>query len=372
MHRLWLRVVLFAGVLLFSISCSTLGYYSQSVSGQLGVMAKRQPVDELISDPGTDPQLKQRLVTVQAIRRFASDTLALPDNRSYTLYADIGRPFVVWNVFAAPELSLELKTWCYPFAGCVAYRGYFARADAAAFAKRLREQGYDVYSGGVKAYSTLGWFDDPVLNTVMEYSEARLAGLIFHELAHAQLYVADDTAFNESFATAVELAGVDAWLAQQGDAGAAREYREFHARQAAFHELVARTRGQLVAVYASDIDDEGKRREKQRLIGEMGERYADLKRGWGGEGDFDAWFAADINNAQLAATSAYREYLPAFRQLLHQSDGDYARFYRAAEEIGALPAGERRRRLLALADAGSSGQQAATLQAVLSGLPCVP
>jgi predicted aminopeptidase len=356
MHSLWLRVLLFAGVLLFSMSCTTLGYYSQSVSGQLGVMARRQPVDDLINDPGTDPQLKQRLVMVQSMRRFASDTLVLPDNSSYTLYADIGRPFVVWNVFAAPELSLELKTWCYPFAGCVAYRGYFARADAVAYAERLREQGYDVYSGGVKAYSTLGWFDDPVLNTVMEYSEARLAGLIFHELAHAQLYVPDDTAFNESFATAVELAGVDAWLAQQGDAQAAREYREFHARKAAFYELVAQTRSELLAVYASDITDAQMRRAKQRLIGVMRERYAVLKRGWGGEGDFDAWFAADINNAQLGATSAYREYLPAFRQLLRHSDGDYARFYAAAAKIGELPADERRRRLLALADAGASMQ----------------
>ena len=335
-------------------------------------MARRQAVDDLINDPGTDPQLRRKLITVQNIRRFASETLALPDNRSYTLYADIGRQFVVWNVFAAPELSLELKTWCYPFAGCVAYRGYFTRTDAASFANGLLEQGYDVYYGGVKAYSTLGWFDDPVLNTVVNYSEARLAGLVFHELAHQQLYVAGDTAFNESFATAVELVGVDAWLAQRGDTPAAQAYQRFHARQSAFYALVAQTRQQLLAVYNMDISDGEKRQEKQRLIDEMRHSHAELKRGWGGESDFDAWFAADINNAQLAATATYRQYLPAFRQLLRQSGRDYARFYATAAQIGALPVKERHRRLRALVDAGAGTDFAAILGVALSGSPFAP
>ena len=368
----WARLLLVCGLLLITGSCTTLGYYSQSASGQLEVMARRQPVDELINDPGTDPALKRKLITVQAIRRFASESLALPDNSSYTLYADIGRPFVVWNVFAAPELSLELKTWCYPFAGCVAYRGYFARADAVSFADELRAQGYDVYSGGVKAYSTLGWFDDPVLNTVVNYSEARLAGLIFHELAHQQLYVAGDTAFNESFATAVELAGVEAWLALRNDAPAALEYRHFYARQSSFHELLAQYRKRLLAVYASDMSDGEKRRDKQRLLDEMRDSYAGLKRGWGGEGDFDAWFDADINNAQLAATATYREYLPSFRRLLTQSGGNYAMFYARAAELGALPADERRERLQALANAGAGAVAVATPPAVLSGSPSAP
>lgn len=348
-RRLPAALLLLAAVLLGS-ACATLDYYSQSAAGQLGVMARRQPVDELISDPATDPQLRDRLHTVQAIRRFASAVLALPDNSSYTLYADIGRPFVVWNVFAAPELSLELKTWCYPFAGCVAYRGYFAEADAQRFADGLREQHYDVYTGGVTAYSTLGWFDDPVLNTVIGLDEARLAGLIFHELAHQQLYVAGDTAFNESFATAVELAGVAAWLVQRGDTVADGEYRRFHARQQAFHALVARTREGLQAGYASGLGEDDKRREKQRLIARLRRDYAAMKRDWGGADDFDGWFAADINNAQLAATAAYREYLPAFRALLRQTGGDYAAFYARAADIGRLPAGARARELRALAD----------------------
>ncbi len=353
-------------------ACATLGYYSQSVSGQLDVMVRRQPVEELISDPATDPGLRRRLETVQALRRFASDMLALPDNGSYTLYADIERPFVVWNVFAAPELSLELKTWCYPIAGCVAYRGYFAETDAARFASGLREQGYDVYSGGVTAYSTLGWFDDPVLNTVIDFSEARLAGLIFHELAHQQLYVAGDTAFNESFATAVELAGVKAWLAQRGDATATREYQRFHERRAGFHALVAQTRELLLAVYASDLSETEKRQQKQRLIGGMRAGYAAMKRDWGGEGDYDTWFAGDINNAQLAATAAYREYLPAFQRLLQQADGDFAWFYSLAAEIGALPAEARSRRLQAVMDAGREAVSVAIPPDVVSGSPHVP
>jgi predicted aminopeptidase len=348
-RRLPAALLLLAAVLLGS-ACATLDYYSQSAAGQLGVMARRQPVDELIGDPATDPQLRDRLQTVQAIRRFASEALALPDNRSYTLYADIGRPFVVWNVFAAPELSLELETWCYPFAGCVAYRGYFAEADAQRFADGLRGQGYDVYTGGVAAYSTLGWFDDPVLNTVIGLDEARLAGLIFHELAHQQLYVPGDTAFNESFATAVELAGVAAWLVQRGDAAADAEYRRFHARQQAFHALLARARERLRAVYAEGLGEDDMRREKQRLIERLRRDYAAMKRDWGGADDFDGWFAADINNAQLAATAAYREHLPAFRALLRQTGGDYTAFYARAAAIGRLPAEARAGELRALAD----------------------
>ena len=348
-------VLLLAAVAALMTACATLGYYTQSASGQLDVMSRRQPVDELIDDPATDPGLRRKLKAVTEIRHFASDMLALPDNGSYTLYADIGRPFVVWNVFAAPELSLELKTWCYPFAGCVAYRGYFSEADAGRFASDLRQQGYDVYSGGVTAYSTLGWFDDPVLNTVIDFSEARLAGLIFHELAHQKLYVAGDTAFNESFATAVELAGVEAWLAQRDDAGASRDYRRFHERQAAFYALVAQTREQLLAVYASDISDSEKRQEKQRLIGAMRAGYAAMKRDGGGESNYDAWFARDINNAQLAATAAYREYLPAFQQLLQQAAGDFETFYSLAAEIGRLPVEARSRRLRTIMEAGSGG-----------------
>jgi predicted aminopeptidase len=333
-------------------ACSTLGYYSRSASGQLGVMARRQPVEDLIRDPATDPQLRHRLQTVQSIRRFASDALALPDNGSYTLYADIERPYVVWNVFAAPELSLELQTWCYPFAGCVAYRGYFDERAAERFANKLRRQGLDVYTGGVAAYSTLGWFDDPVLSTVIGYSEARLAGLIFHELAHQQLYVPGDTAFNESFATAVELAGVDAWLEQRGDAGAARAHRRHHARRSAFHALVAESRRQLQRAYAADSTDAEKRAEKQRLIADLRARYAAARRDWGAAGDFDAWFAGDLNNARLAATAAYREYLPGFQRLLQDSGGDFAAFYAVAADIGALPEENRVRRLQSLAGGG--------------------
>jgi predicted aminopeptidase len=363
------RILLLLLLATLATACSTLGYYSQSASGQLGVMARRQPVEDLIRDPATDPQLRHRLQTVQSIRRFATDALALPDNGSYTLYADIERPYVVWNVFAAPELSLELQTWCYPFAGCVAYRGYFDKQAAERFASKLRRQGLDVYTGGVAAYSTLGWFDDPVLSTVIDYSEARLAGLIFHELAHQQLYLPGDTAFNESFATAVELAGVDAWLQRRGDAGAARAYRREHARRSAFHALVAGSRQLLQQAYAADSTDEKKRAEKRRLIADLRARYAAVRRDWGGAGDFDAWFAGDLNNARLAATAAYREHLPAFQRLLQENGGDFAAFYAAAAGIAAMPEDNRIRRLQSLA--GTGGQARPSLLRTLDPDPLV-
>ena len=305
----------------------------------------REPISRLLQDDTQTPQFRARLETVIRIRRFASTVLDLPDNGSYTSYVQLQRPFVVWNVFAAPEFSLRLREWCFPVAGCVRYRGYFRETAARDYADGLAAAGFDTYVGGSVAYSTLGWFDDPVFSSLIGFSDARLAGVIFHELAHQQLYIEDDTAFNEGFAMTVELEGVALWLKSNADAAEAAEYAAFLARQEDFVALVLRTREQLQALYASDATPEEKRRGKARLFAAMTAAYVTLKRCWGGYDGYDAWFADGLNNAKLAAVGTYRDYVPWFRQLFHNAGGDFAAFYRAAAAIGALPKEQRLERL---------------------------
>lgn len=330
----------------FTLSaCSTLGYYAQSVDGQIDVLVHREPIARLVHDDTQPPQLRAKLEMVQQIRRFASTELDLPDNDSYTSYVQLERPYAVWNVFAAPGFSLQLKEWCFPVAGCVDYRGYFHEHAARDYAGKLDAAGFDTYVGGALAYSTLGWFDDPVFSTLMGLSDARLAGVIFHELAHQRLYVEDDTAFNEGFAMTVELEGVDAWLIANSDRAETAKYRQFQTRQQAFVELVLRTRERLQALYDDALPPEVMQREKKRLFADMASQHLVLKRGWGGYDGYDAWFAGGLNNAKLAAVGAYRDYVPWFRQLFHRTGGDFAMFYRNAAEIGALPKEQRLQRL---------------------------
>jgi predicted aminopeptidase len=330
--------------------CSTLGYYMQSIGGQLDVLGRRQPIPRLLHDDTQPPQLKDKLATVLRIRRYASAVLGLPDNGSYTSYVRLERPYAVWNVFAAPEFSLQLKEWCFPVAGCVRYRGYFREGAARDYANGLAAAGYDTYVGGAAAYSTLGWFDDPVFSTLIGFSDARLAGVIFHELAHQQLYIENDTAFNEAFAMTVELEGVTAWLKSNADAAEAADYAVFRARQEDFIALVLQTRDQLQALYESDATTGEKRSEKRRLLAAMGSAYANLKRGWGGYDGYDAWFADGLNNAKLSAVSTYRDYVPGFQRLFRQTGGDFAAFYQVAAVMGALP---KEQRLARLRQAGS-------------------
>jgi predicted aminopeptidase len=333
-------------------ACSTLGYYAQSAGGELDVLVRREPITRLLRDDTQSPQLRAKLETVQQIRRFAVTVLDLPDNGSYTSYVQLDRPYVVWNVFAAPEFSLRLKEWCFPVAGCVDYRGYFHEGAARDYAGELAAAGFDTYVGGAAAYSTLGWFDDPVFSTLIGLSDARLAGVIFHELAHQRLYVENDTSFNEGFAVTVELEGVDAWLKSNADAAETARYREFEARQEAFVTLVRRTRERLQTLYDGALAPEAMRREKTRLFVAMAAAYQAMKRGWGGYDGYDAWFAGGLNNAKLAAVGAYRDYVPLFRQLFRRSGGDFAAFYRVAAEIGAAPEDQRLRRLQQAASGG--------------------
>lgn len=333
----------FALFLLLAVltGCASPLYYAQAVSGQIELLMKRRPVEEVLADPATPPETRRQLELVRRLREFASRELLLPDNRSYRSYADLERPFAVWDVFAAPELSLEPEQWCFLVAGCVPYRGYFARDKAERFAASLKQKGYDVYVGGVPAYSTLGWFDDPLLNTFLHRSEAELAGLLFHELAHQKIYVSGDSAFNESFATVIELEGVKRWFRQSGDAKEAEAYRLKIRRREEFTALVLKHRARLKDIYASNLSDAEKRAAKARMFEELRGEYAKLKTSWDGYAVFDNWFKQDLNNAHLTAIGLYSHYVAAFQKLLAQQGGDLAAFYGAAEEIKKMPKAER-------------------------------
>lgn len=332
----------------FALSgCETLGYYAQAISGHLDLMSRARPVAELLADPQVPPALRERLALAQRIRDFASRELKLPDNGSYRGYADLGRPFAVWNVVAAPEFSLEPVRACFPVAGCVAYRGFFERAAAQAYAERLRASGHDVYLYGVPAYSTLGRFDDPLLSTFIDRSEAELAGLIFHELAHQVAYARDDTAFNESFAVAVEREGLRRWLRGR-DAELAR-LAAAQARAAEVEALMQAARERLAALYreplAPDLMRSRKHAELAALKAALAAhpRYRDL----------------EPNNAVLAAHAAYTRLVPRFERLLAEEGGDLARFYERVRRLAALePAA---RGAFAPADAPNGGPGARPL-----------
>lgn len=325
--------------------CGTVRYYSQAVSGQLDLMRRAVPIDEQLALDAVPPALKAKLEAVLQIRQFASRELALPDNGSYKSYADLGRQYVAWNVFAAPEFSLEPVPYCFPFAGCVGYRAYFAETDAQAESAALRARGYDTHVGGVPAYSTLGWFDDPVLSTFIHYPEAELARLVFHELAHQLLYVKDDTRFNESFATTVEQAGVERWLAQNGTDAARAAYEGSQRMKREFVGLILKYRTILEQYYRQELPAEEKRLGKAQRFADMEEEYRRLKLSWGGFAGYDRWFSAKPNNAMLASVALYTELVPALRALLAQEGSDLPRFYAAAKKLAGLPKEERDARL---------------------------
>jgi len=335
-------------LLLGMLSCTHLSYYAQSIRGHLKVISATRPVDELISAPDTPLQVRERLQFVQTLLEFARSELALENQGSYTSYADIGRPYVVWNVVATPSLSLTPQTWCFWFAGCVPYRGYFHEQDAIEFAQDLRRQGLDVAISGVPAYSTLGWFDDPLLNTFLFEHKQRLAGLIFHELAHQTLYVKDASDFNEAFATVVSQQGIQLWTAAQGDPGLVEASHVARARETGFFALFDQTRHQLEEIYASTNPDALKLERKHRVIEGFKSDYRALLESWGGEAG-GVWLEEGLNNARFAAASTYRKLVPAFETLWRQCAGNPETFYRAAEKLSQLPVDERQKSLELLA-----------------------
>jgi predicted aminopeptidase len=339
---------LFPGVLfLFLNGCAGVSYYGQLASGQLQLLRAREPVSRVIADPGRDQLLRAHLIQSQKARTFASQQLRLPDNQSYRLYADIGRPFVVWNVFATPEFSLTPKNHCFPIAGCVAYRGYYSQSAARGEAALQRLQGMDVSIGGVEAYSTLGWFNDPIISSMMAWGDERLATLIFHELAHQRFYVKDDTEFNESFATFVEQEGTRQWRAFRGlapDSGAQVQQRD------QFIQLVLDTRTRLERLYTLPLPADQMRQRKASEFERLRGEYRQLRDSrWAGDKRYDAWINAPMNNARLLPFGLYDQWVPAFAALFRQEGGDWVKFYAAVEQLGALPVGERKAALKALA-----------------------
>lgn len=342
-------LITFATALFASLvsGCAQLGYYAQAAHGQFSLLAQARPINAWLDDPLASDKLKSQLRTVKEIRQFAIRELALPDNGSYRNYAQLQRKFVLWNVVAAPTLSLTPKQWCFPVAGCVTYRGYYNLQSAQEYGAQLRSEGYDVQVLGVPAYSTLGWFNDPVMSTFINYPEAELARLIFHELAHQVLYVKDDTDFNESYATAVEEAGVERWLAVNGDERKRRAYAEYEGRKHEFLALLLKYRQQLQSVYASDISDAEKKQNKARIFAALQDEYQVLKAHWGGYVGYDRWFAEPLSNAHLALVATYYDLVPGFRVLMAQQQG-YAKFYVAVAKLARLSKDERRHQLLGL------------------------
>ena len=330
--------------------CTAAGYYWQGIRGQLDLLERARPIPAVLAST-EDPALKRKLERVLAIREYASRELALPDNPSYRSYTDLGRRFVLWNVFAAPELSLEPRQWCFPVAGCVNYRGYFDEAAARAEAAQLGATGDDVYVGGVPAYSTLGYFNDPMLSTVIRYPDAEVARLIFHELAHQVAYAKDDTVFNESFAVAVEEEGIGRWLAAQDDSALTAQFNTSQRYRDGFRTLISRTRSELVTLYASPASAEEKRAGKAAAFATMRAAYDALKKDWGGFAVYDGWFAQGPNNASLAAVGLYTQKVPEFHALLAGDSGDLRRFYAHVKALAALPKGERDSALAAAAAA---------------------
>ena len=344
-RRWWLALGVGAVVVAAAAGCSTFSYYGQAIGGHLEVMHRAEPIPQRIADPATPPDLRAKLERVLAIREFASRELGLPDNGSYRSYADLGRPFVVWNVFAAPEFSVEPRQSCFPIAGCVGYRGYYGQGDAEGFGAGLRKEGFDVFVYGVAAYSTLGWFDDPVLNTFIGYPEAEIARLIFHELAHRVVYVSGDTVFNESFATAVELEGVERWLTMNGAPQQREAFHVAQARKEQFLDLTGRTRERLRWLYAQEMPEHSRRAAKADVLRVMREEYRSLKESWDGFAGFDPWFEKPLNNAKLVSIAAYSDLVPAFRRMLAEKGGDLPAFYAEVKRLARLPKAERAARL---------------------------
>ncbi len=338
-HKTILRTLAAAGVCVTLTGCTTIGYYAHLAAGEMAVLRARVPIRKVIIDPDVDPALRARLELALRARAFASDTLKLPRNKSYTTYADIHRPFVMWNVFATPALSLQPVQHCFLFAGCVAYQGFYRHDRAEALADKLKRQGDDVWVGGVPAYSTLGHFADPLLSTMDRWSNDEMIGTIFHELAHQQFYVKNDTAFNESFATFVQREGLREWHAANHlpppDPAAARRRRQFT-------DLVLDTRERLKTLYASDVPAAAKLQGKQEIFEQLRADYRHLRdTQWHGNREYDRWFDTQPNNARLVPFGLYDRAVPAFAALFKRCDGDWNRFYSAVRAIGSASAKKR-------------------------------
>jgi len=344
------------------VGCAQFKYYFQAAQGQYSLWSDARSIDDWLGDPATEPKLRARLEKARLIRHFAVKELHLPDNDSYKNYASLKRQYVLWNVVATPELSLRPIQWCFPIAGCVSYRGYYDKADAESYADELRKERNDVSVGGVPAYSTLGWFSDPLLSTFINYSDAELARMVFHELAHQIVYIQGDSKFNEAFATAVEEAGVQRWLDIYGNDAMREAYARYSARRQDFLALLVKHRQMLADNYASKSTVKHKRDEKARIFASLQDEYKVLKANWGGYNGYDRFFAEPLNNAQLASVATYNDLLPGFRALLAK-EKDFPHFYAAVRNMSNLPSVERNDRLQQLAQSAAHGAETTTAAA---------
>lgn len=320
-------------------------YYIQAARGQMEIVSKRRPISALVTDPETPEELRARLEYVAAAREFASHELGLPDNASYRSYADLNRPYVVWNVFATKEFSVEPIRWCFPVVGCVVYRGYFKEQNARNYAAKLSRRGDDVAVAGIPAYSTLGHFKDPILNTMLGWSDAQLAGTVFHELAHQVVYVAGDSEFNEAFATVVEENGLDRWLATRGKREDIQLWRAQQKRGEQFINLLLNTRGKLADLYKMKIPVDEMRNRKQYIFGELKLEYQNLKRSWNGYRGYDHWFSRTLTNAHLVSAATYYGCVPGLERVLKEVNGDFPRFYDEARKLAKLSKDDRHARV---------------------------
>ncbi|HUL51184.1 MAG TPA: aminopeptidase [Candidatus Nitrosotalea sp.] len=348
-----------AVLLISTVGCHSLGYYSQAIHGHFQIVCRTTSIKKLLADPQTPESLKERFQLVLDLREFAGRELKLPPDGQYLTYADLGRRFAVWNVYAAPEFSLKAKTWWYPFVGSLKYQGYFTDERARRYAEKLSAKGYDAFVGGVEAYSTLGWFKDPVLNTFIHNDDLDLAELLFHELAHERVFISGDTDFNEAFATAVAEEGVRTWLKAKGKSSALEQYEAELRRKQQFVDLVCKTRDRLNDLYDASRETvpSGRaaaetqsiaelRAKKQSVFKDLRQDYQQLKQSWNGDGGYDEWFRQPLNNAHLNDVDTYYTLVPAFHRILQSHHGDWEKFYREIEHLGKLSEDARRKKLL--------------------------
>jgi len=349
---------------LLSSGCSSVGYYFDAVNGHLSILADQEPIKDILLKEGITPELQSKLILAIQARAFASAEMRLPDNDSYRYYVDIKRDFVVWNVIATEKFSIEARHWCFLVVGCVSYRGYFNELDAQTYAATLTAEGYDVNVAGARAYSTLGWFDDPLLNTMIQYNEARLVGLIIHELAHQQVYINDDSSFNEAFASSVETEGIKRWyehktrMSAESQKQSYREYLQSRQREIEFKQLLKTTQLKLEALFKSDAFKNARNQDelKQQQFIELQNNYQVLKKSWQNYSGYDNWMSRDLNNAHLALVATYYDKVPAFQAVLHSVNYDLQRYYQQVERIGSLAEDERNRELAHYLESSNSSK----------------
>ncbi len=331
-----MRWIISIPLLVLLSGCADFGYYWHNANGHLAVMNERVDIEELLADEQLDTELRERLQLVQEIRRFSVDRLDLPANDSYASYVELDRSYVVQNIFAAPEFSTRLYEWCYPVIGCASYRGYYDEARMLAYSDNLKSRGLEVYIGEVTAYSTLGWFDDPVLSSFVNWPDYRLAGLLFHELTHQQIYIDNDTSFNESLASAVQQVGTELWLKSRHQSYQLDQLASWSRYRDEVIALIVSTREQLTEIYAGDSDDAGKRENKIRIFAGARNAHAQIAAKHGIKRGYRHWFAGELNNAKIGSVAAYNSLTPAFINMMYAYNLDFAPFYKYVQAVGDL------------------------------------